>query len=79
MGADYYSFDEAVSNATFISHIGRKCHIKNAIIDKNVRLGDNVKIINAAGHMEYQSGAITIRDGITIIEKNAVIPDGFEI
>jgi glucose-1-phosphate adenylyltransferase len=79
MGADYYSFDEVISTPYFISHIGKNCLIKNAIIDKNVNFGNNVKIVNEAGHMNYESGFVTIRDGITVIEKNAIIPDGFEI
>jgi hypothetical protein len=44
-----------------------------------VSLGDNVKIINKDGLKNYQSELITIRDGVIIIEKNAVIEDGFEI
>lgn len=81
MGADYYSFDEIIDSesSSFVSHIGENCLIKNAIIDKNVRLENNVKIVNKAGVTNYESGFVTIRDGITIIEKNAVIPDGFEI
>jgi len=79
MGADFYSFNDAISLPFFLSHIGKNCQIKNAIIDKNVSLGDNVKIINKDGLKNYQSELITIRDGIIIIEKNAVIEDGFEI
>jgi len=78
MGADAYSSgDENTSGSTF--HIGENCLIKKAIIDKNVRLGNNVIIENKDGLSEYNDGAVTIRDGITIIEKNAVIPDGFHI
>ena len=79
MGADYYSFDDVISRPSFISHIGKNCLIKNAIIDKNVCFGDNVNIVNKARLKDYESGFVTIRDGITIIEKNAVVPDGFEV
>jgi glucose-1-phosphate adenylyltransferase len=56
--------------------IGRDCEIRNAILDKNVRIGNHVKIINTRNVSEETSDNYVIRDGIVVIAKNAVIPDG---
>ncbi|MBI4437303.1 MAG: glucose-1-phosphate adenylyltransferase [Candidatus Omnitrophica bacterium] len=56
--------------------IGKNCLIQKAIIDKNVRIGDNVKIINPQGKTHFEGPYFMIQDGITVVEKNAVIPSG---
>lgn len=50
--------------------------IRNAIIDKNARIGRDVKILNEAGLQEAEGDGWCIRDGIVVIPKNAIIPDG---
>ena len=56
--------------------IGEGSLIANAIIDKNARIGRNVSIINARKVDHADGEGWCIRDGITVISKNAVIPDG---
>lgn len=56
--------------------IGRNCVIRNAIIDKNVRIGDDVQIINKDGVQEKDGPHYFIRDGIVCIPKLAQIPSG---
>jgi glucose-1-phosphate adenylyltransferase len=56
--------------------IGHGSHIERAIIDKNARIGRNVKIVNENGVMEGEGDGWAIRDGIVVVVKNAVIPDG---
>lgn len=56
--------------------IGRGCQIENAIIDKNVRIGRNVRILNEAGIREGEGENYVIRDGIVVIARGTVIPDG---
>jgi len=56
--------------------IGEDSLIRKAIIDKNVRIGANVRILNEAGKDEYDGENYYIREGIVIVPKNAVIPDG---
>ncbi len=79
IGADYYESmeDECAANdeGSPAIGIGRGCVIRNTIIDKNARIGSNVRIINQAGHEDYDASAYTIRDGIVVIHKDAVIPD----
>lgn len=56
--------------------IGEGCVIKKAIIDKNVRIGERVKIINQKGLENFDGGNYTIKNGIVIVEKNAMINPG---
>ncbi|MDQ3009204.1 MAG: glucose-1-phosphate adenylyltransferase [Acidobacteriota bacterium] len=56
--------------------IGENTTIRNAIIDKNVRIGSNVRILNEAGAQEHDGGNYYIREGIVIIPKGATITDG---
>jgi len=80
MGVDRYETDEQINenrknNISDIG-IGNHCTIINAIVDKNVRIGDNVSIINAHNLQERDSENYYIRDGIIIIPKNSWIPNG---
>ena len=56
--------------------IGENTVIRNAIIDKNVRIGSNVRIVNEADAQEHDGGNYYIREGIVIIPKGATITDG---
>ncbi len=80
MGADNYETDEdlAANAAKGIPNcaIGGNCTIINAIIDKNVRIGDNVSIINAHNLQEKDEEIYNIRDGIIVVPKGAVINPG---
>ncbi len=83
MGADFYE-SAADRDATRLQGIpdvgiGRNCRIQNAIIDKNARIGKNVSISNLSNLQEHDGSNFFIRDGIVVIPKNAVIPDGSEI
>ena len=80
MGADRYeTFEQIKENQKKqISNIGigNHCTIINAIVDKDVRIGDNVSIINAHNIQEKDGANYYIRDGIIIIPKSSWIPDG---
>lgn len=82
MGSDFYeSLDEIKANlAESRPHIGvgPNSVISCAIIDKNVRIGREVKLINRSKieTFDSQDGSFYIREGLIIIPKNAVIPDG---
>ena len=56
--------------------IGEGTIIRRAILDKNVRVGRDVAIVNQAG-VEHADGELYfIRDGVVIIPKGTIIPDG---
>lgn len=85
MGADYYETDEQRDNLAAKGGvpvgIGRNSHIKRAIIDKNARIGDNVKIINRDDVQEAarETDGYFIKSGIVTVIKDAVIPTGIII
>ncbi|HVZ25536.1 MAG TPA: glucose-1-phosphate adenylyltransferase [Sediminibacterium sp.] len=81
MGNDYYETIEEMerNNAKGLPKIGigERCYIKDAIIDKNCRIGNDVRI-NGGKHLANTDHALyTIKDGIVVVKKQAVIPDGF--
>lgn len=82
MGSDIFeTFEEIRSNKSRnIPHIGidESTVIRRAIVDKNVRIGKNVRLINKDGQTNFDSPdrSYYIREGIIIIPKNAMIPDG---
>jgi len=83
MGADYYETLEQMEKDTNIGipklGIGERCYIKNAILDKNCRIGNDVRI-NAGAHLENTDHTLyTVKDGIVVIKKGAVLPNGFVI
>ncbi|MDC0143690.1 glucose-1-phosphate adenylyltransferase [Verrucomicrobia bacterium] len=80
MGADFYetncSIKEYHSQGIPAIGIGSNTRIDNAIIDKNARIGDNC-VISPEGHGDNEDGeGYVVRDGIVIIQKNAVVPHG---
>ncbi|HEV7672659.1 MAG TPA: glucose-1-phosphate adenylyltransferase [Thermoanaerobaculia bacterium] len=74
MGANYWEAEPDAGNLPL--GIGRDCHVRNAIIDFNARIGDGSKLINAAGIQNIDTENYSIRDGIIVVPKNAVIPPG---
>lgn len=80
MGSDYFqTLDELHSDResnTPHFGIGQNTTIRRAIIDKNARIGSNVKIINQNGDDQKDGENFHIREGIVIIPKNAVVKDG---
>jgi glucose-1-phosphate adenylyltransferase len=74
MGCDYYEPLDAQPLPRM--GIGHNARIENAIIDKNARIGHDVTITPAGKPDSVDHELYYIRDGIVIIPKNAVIPDG---
>ncbi len=83
MGNDFYeTIDEMTRNQQKglpMIGIGERCYIKDAIIDKNCRIGNDVRI-NGGKHLANTDHALyTVKDGIVVVKKGAVLPDGFVI
>ena len=76
MGADFYETESAPPSGAPPVGIGRNTTINDAIVDKNARIGERVVISPEGKPSEYDGENFYIRDGIIIIPKNAVIPDG---
>jgi glucose-1-phosphate adenylyltransferase len=82
MGNDLYQSREFVDNASGehpAMGIGQRCYISNCIIDKNVCIGNDVRIVGGA-HLEDSDNPLHhVRDGIVIVPKGAVVPNGTSI
>ncbi|OXA86852.1 glucose-1-phosphate adenylyltransferase [Flavobacterium hercynium] len=83
MGNDFYQDIDELNHESTINKIhvgiGENCFISNALIDKNVRIGNNVHI-SGGKHLENFSNELySIKDGIIVIKKRAVLSDNFRI
>ncbi|GGX03129.1 glucose-1-phosphate adenylyltransferase [Aquimarina muelleri] len=59
--------------------VGDRCYINNTILDKDVRIGNDV-VINGGAHLEdTEQDVYVIREGVVVIKKGTVIPDGFKL
>lgn len=81
MGNDFYETIEQMQLNPDGPHlgIGKDCYIRNAIIDKNCKVGHGVHIHGSVALKEVDTDTYSIRDGIVVIRKGAVIPDGTHI
>ncbi|HEY0677773.1 MAG TPA: glucose-1-phosphate adenylyltransferase [Chitinophagaceae bacterium] len=83
MGNDYF---ETLDEITYAQEhgiptvgIGHRCYIRNAIVDKNCRIGDDVRI-NGGAHLPNADHSLyTVKDGIVVVKKGAVLQNGFVI
>lgn len=80
MGGDRYQtlkeLKKADESNNPIMGIGERCYIKNAIIDKNCFIGNDVRINGGAHLSDGDFKTHTIKDGIVVVKKMAVIPNG---
>lgn len=78
MGNDFYESMEKPDPFRVKSDIpigiGEGCEIRNAILDKNCRIGQNCRLINEKGVEEATVGPVVIKNGIIVVPKGAEIP-----
>jgi len=81
MGCDYYESLEEIekNNIEIPLGIGERCYIKNAIVDKNCRVGNDVRIHGGPHLEDIETDMYVIRSGIVVLKKGAVIPAGFKV
>lgn len=81
MGNDSYETLEEMNNLKGIPAmgIGENCYIRNAIIDKDCRIGNNVRIHGSTALEDAEHDQYLIRGGIIVTRKGGVIPDGTRI
>jgi glucose-1-phosphate adenylyltransferase len=79
MGNDYYqNIDEMKEGFTPLG-IGQRCFINNTIVDKNCSIGNDVRL-NGGKHLDdINTPLYSVRDGIIVVKKGAVLPDGFQV
>jgi glucose-1-phosphate adenylyltransferase len=76
MGADFYESQTSPPPGAPPLGIGRNTTISDAIVDKNARIGERVVISPEGKPADYDGDNFYLRDGIVIVPKNAIIPDG---
>lgn len=80
MGSDRYQtlseIGEQVAAGNPLIGIGDRCTIINAIVDKNCRIGNDVQIKGGAHLPDGDFSFYVIKDGIVVVKKGAIIPDG---
>jgi glucose-1-phosphate adenylyltransferase len=83
MGADDYETDDEKAQNRRLNRphvgIGENAQIERAIIDKNAQIGRDVVIRSHEGEPDRQEELYAIRDGIVVIPKNTIIPDGTKL
>ena len=81
MGSDFFEPIEDIRTdlAAGRPHIGigENTVVRRAIVDKDVRIGKNVKLVNAEGieKKDAEDGSYFIREGIILVPKGGLIPD----
>ncbi|HMI06707.1 MAG TPA: glucose-1-phosphate adenylyltransferase [Flavobacterium sp.] len=83
MGSDLYQNLDEINrnniNGVINIGIGQRCNISYTIVDKNCRIGNDVTL-NGGPHLEDTNTPLyTVKDGIIVVKKGAVIPDGFKV
>ena len=78
MGADFYT-RPTIGEKDIQIGIGENCHIEGAILDKNVRIGDNVTIKPFPRGTDMDAGTWVVQDGIVVIPKDTILLPGTRI
>ena len=78
MGNDFYETLEQVeeNNIEIMMGIGDRCYIHNCIIDKNCRIGDDVRINGGSHIKDIETDTYMVKEGIVVIKKEATIAKG---
>ena len=80
MGSDRYQTLDEINEASRagipLLGIGDRCYINNAIIDKNSKIGNDVRINGGAHLAEGDYGFYVVKDGIVVVKKGAIVPNG---
>jgi glucose-1-phosphate adenylyltransferase len=83
MGNDFYQnideMNENNKNGIINIGVGNNCYIENTIIDKDCRIGDNVTLIGGQHLANEDKPTHTIKEGIIVVKKGAVLPKGFTL
>lgn len=83
MGSDYYEtladIDADHQHGLPQLGVGNRCEIRNAILDKNVRIGDDVRIVGGSHLEDGDTPLYTVREGVIVLKKGAIVPNGFTI
>jgi glucose-1-phosphate adenylyltransferase len=79
MGADFYETEADKAENRRLGRpdvgIGAGSGIENAIVDKNARIGKNVRIRGLTDRPDADEAGWVAREGLVVVVKNGTIPD----
>ena len=82
MGNDYYQDLDEIDqhyNDGKVMGIGERCYLNNCIVDKNVHIGNDVRV-NGGKHLPDSNNELySVKEGIVVIKKGAILPNGYVI
>lgn len=80
MGNDSYeTLEEMRQSGKLPMGIGKNCNIRNAIVDKDVRIGNDVSIHGSIALPDGETNTHVIKDGIIVVKKGVTIENGKRI
>lgn len=77
MGNEFFTPPKGHKRLPDQLYIGQDTVIEHAIIDRHVRIGDRVQLVNKEKRFHYDSENLYIRDGVIVVPQGASIPDDF--
>lgn len=83
MGADMYETDEEVQSPTLAEMprlgVGDGSLLDGVIVDKNCRIGEGVHVQGGESVRIPENSRIVLQDGIIVIPKGTILPDGWRL
>jgi glucose-1-phosphate adenylyltransferase len=82
MGNDSYQDIKYIDlhlNDGKVMGIGERCYLDTCIVDKNCYIGNDVRIIGGKHLPDSNNPLYSVKDGIVVIKKGAVLPNGFVV
>ncbi len=83
MGNDYYETIQEIARAYEKGvppiGIGDDCYLKNVIVDKDCRIGNNVTIEGKPDMPDADHGVYSVKDGIIVVKKGSILENGTTI
>lgn len=82
MGNDFYQDLDEIRSGELVGKVmgvGARSYLNNCILDRNCCVGDDVRI-NGGKHLpDTENDLYWVRDGIVIVRKGSIIPNGYTI
>jgi glucose-1-phosphate adenylyltransferase len=83
MGCDFYQdisvIKAEIQRGEVAMGIGENCYIFQTILDKNCRIGNNVRLNGGVHLPDSNDQLVTVKDGIIVVKKGATLPDGYTL
>ena len=80
MGADAFERPHDLARNNSLGRpdvgVGANCLIRNAIIDKNARIGEGCRLSPTGLPEKWETDALFVRDGVIVVKKGAIVPPG---